>query len=206
MPDFELENQQEGIVCGIDEVGRGPLAGPVVAACVHIPKDIRIHAFISDIKDSKKLSKKKLSSLYDDITTHCIWSISVISPAIIDEINILQASLKAMKNACTSLPITVDTALIDGNRLPKDMPCPARSIVKGDDKSTSIAAASIVAKVTRDLIMQDLDRQHPHYGWAQNAGYPTEQHRKAILKYGITPHHRTTFAPVRIQLQTKCTA
>ncbi len=195
MPDFLLENQHEGIVCGLDEVGRGPLAGPVVAACVVIPKDKRELDFVADINDSKKLSAKKREQLYDKIMEHFPCAIIEISPQEIDGINILQASLKAMKLACEEVG-GVDHALVDGNKAPA-LTCSLTTVIKGDSKSKTIAAASIIAKVHRDRIMKALDKQYPHYGWANNAGYPTAQHRAAIEAFGITKHHRKSFAPVR---------
>ena len=195
-PSFELEDQYNGPVCGLDEVGRGPLAGPVVAACVVIPAPVRAMDFVPHIRDSKKLGKKMLASLYGEITTHCQWGVFEIAPKEIDEINIFQASLKAMREAMHLLDIP-DAALVDGKYVPKNMPCPAQAVVKGDSKSVSIAAASIIAKVTRDKIMCDLHEQHPHYGWNTNVGYPSQQHRDAIDTHGITIHHRRSFAPVR---------
>lgn len=194
-PDFLLEDQIGGIVCGIDEVGRGPLAGPVVAACVIIPQDQRAFDFVSDIRDSKKLSFKKLEYLYDKITTHFSFAIAEVSVQEIDEINILQASLRAMALAQEKLG-QVDHALVDGNKLPK-LPCPATAVVKGDAKSVSIAAAAIVAKVHRDRLMTRLAIEYTHYGWERNAGYPSPEHLSALSRYGITPHHRRSFAPVR---------
>lgn len=217
MPDFTLENEHNGPVFGIDEVGRGPLAGPVVAACVHIPANIRALPFITEIKDSKKLSDKKLYYLYTEITTHCTWATAKITPAEIDKINILQASLKAMEQAylnassraqsrdlihapqippCASLSRDDHFCLVDGNKLP-NLPCPAKAIVKGDSKSTSIATASIIAKVTRDRIMRNLHEEFPQYGWNTNVGYPSAAHRDAIDQHGITDHHRKSFAPVK---------
>jgi ribonuclease HII len=224
-PDFSLENESGGLVCGLDEVGRGPLAGPVVAACVYIPKEAYALPFISDIRDSKKLSHGKLEELYVHITEHCVWAVAEKSPAEIDEMNILQASLAAMKDAFLLLSsrtcsgsysnltkmdsgicrndnvglrddIEMWHALVDGNKLPQ-LPCPATAVVKGDSKSTSIAAASIVAKVTRDGMMKKLHEEHPHYGWDSNVGYPTQHHREALQCYGVTEHHRQSFAPVR---------
>jgi ribonuclease HII len=199
MPDFSLENLHNGTVCGLDEVGRGPLAGPVVAACVYVPDDVRPMSFVGDIKDSKKLGKRKLAELYDLITQHCVWSVAEISPAEIDQINILQASLKAMATSCRDVHQNTPMihALVDGNKMPQHLPCPATTVVKGDGLSTSIAAASIVAKVTRDRIMSDLAQQYPHYGWDSNAAYPAPVHLQAIKDHGITPHHRKNFAPVR---------
>ena len=195
MTDFSLEDKCDGIVCGLDEVGRGPLAGPVVAACVVIPKDKRMLDFISEIQDSKKLSLKKREDLYDKITTHFPYAISEITPEEIDDINILQASLKAMKNAHDTLD-NIKYALVDGNKAPQ-LSSQTMTVVKGDSKSKTIAAASIIAKVHRDRIMLALSKQYPQYGWSNNSGYPTKQHRAAIQEHGITPHHRKSFAPVR---------
>lgn len=195
MTDFSLEDQCDGIVCGLDEVGRGPLAGPVVAACVVIPKDKRMLDFISEIQDSKKLSLKKREELYDKITTHFPYAISEITPEEIDDINILQASLKAMKTAHDTLN-NIEYALVDGNKAPQ-LSSQTTTVVKGDSKSKTIAAASIIAKVHRDRIMLALSKKYPHYGWSSNSGYPTKQHRAAIQEHGITPHHRKSFAPVR---------
>ncbi len=195
MPDFSIEDEYDGIVCGADEVGRGPLAGPVVAAAVIIPKEKRDLEFIKEIKDSKKLSLKKRECLYEQITGHLPYAICEISPAEIDEINILQASMRAMKVACEKLP-DINHALIDGNKSP-DLHCSTTTVVKGDSKSYTIAAASIIAKVHRDRIMSKLDDEFPHYGWARNAGYPTKEHREALLIHGITQYHRKTFAPVK---------
>lgn len=195
MTDFSLEDQCDGIVCGLDEVGRGPLAGPVVAACVIIPKDKRMLDFISEIQDSKKLSAKKREELYDKITTHFPYAIAEITPEEIDNINILQASLKAMKTAHDTLD-NIEYALVDGNKAPP-LSSQTMTVVKGDSKSKTIAAAAIIAKVHRDRIMLALSKQYPHYGWSNNSGYPTKQHRAAIQEHGITPHHRKSFAPVR---------
>jgi len=197
MPDFSFENQHTGLICGIDEVGRGPLAGPVVAACVVIPTEKRELDFIQQINDSKKLSDSKKEYLYNCITKHCLYAVHEISPQEIDQINILQASLKAMKESYNALStkFEITHALIDGNKAP-EMPCPTTTVVKGDSKSKTIAAASIIAKVHRDRIMKELSKEYPQYGWDKNAAYPTKQHREAILQYGITPHHRRSFRPV----------
>ncbi len=234
MPDFSLENATDGPVCGIDEVGRGPLAGPVVAACVYIPEDKYDLDFIGGIKDSKALTKKKREEVFPLIREHCVFGIAEIPPQDIDEINILQASLKAMERAFQSmfLPFSpspsplrgsslspmgrgwpneertgegVDniTALIDGHIAPPNMPCPVQTIIKGDTLSISIAAASILAKVTRDQLMTELHAQHPHYGWETNAGYGTKEHVEAIARHGITDHHRKSFAPVRMYVERK---
>ena len=195
-PNLELERAIEGPVCGLDEVGRGPLAGPVVAACVYIPENTYTLPFICEIRDSKKLSEKKLETLYAAITQHFIWGVAKISPSEIDEINILQGSLKAMRHALDLTGKRFAHALVDGNKLPH-LPCSAQTVVKGDSKSVSIAAASIVAKVTRDRIMRKLHEEHPHYGWNTNVGYPSKAHLAGIDQHGITPHHRKSFAPVK---------
>ena len=222
MANFDLENEIAGRVCGIDEVGRGPLAGPVVAACVYVDKCVHDDGMIVQIKDSKRLSKNKLEELYVWITTHCSYGIGQCSPAEIDELNILWATMEAMKRAYLNMlerrpsegwdPLPQKSldcsmrwndedpefhALIDGNRVPPNMPCPATAIVKGDSKSTSIAAASIVAKVTRDRLVAKLAEDYPHYGWERNAAYPSPAHLKALQEHGITPHHRKSFKPVK---------
>ncbi len=202
MPDFMLENALNGTACGIDEVGRGPLAGPVVSACAYIPPLIRKMDFIKELQDSKRLSKSKLSRLSSLIHQHCLVGFGQCDPTEIDEINILHASMKAMKRAyldlCNKHPdLTFDHALIDGNRSPTQMPCLTHPVIKGDQKSCSIAAAAIVAKVMRDQYMQKLAEDFPHYGWESNAAYPTRRHLDALKTHGITPHHRRSFAPVR---------
>lgn len=204
MTDFSLEDQYDGKVIGIDEVGRGPLAGPVVAASVYIPDEIRDHPFVTDITDSKKLSKPKLKILNTLIHEYCIVSIAEIPPKKIDELNILQAALLAMQKSCRPTnSIDIKCALIDGNKIPKDMPYQAQYVVKGDSISKSIAAASIVAKHHRDSIMEKLALTHTHYGWERNVGYPTAEHRAAIEQFGITDHHRKSFAPVRRYMESR---
>lgn len=200
MPDLSLESAQKGIVCGLDEAGRGPLAGPVLAACVYIPPAARKESFWQQVNDSKVLSEKKREALYDLIITHTHYGIAECSPREIDEINILQASLLAMKRALEQMSgkfaVMPTHALVDGNRKPQ-LPCAVETVVKGDSISLSIAAASILAKVTRDRMMRDLCAQYPMYGWSRNAGYGTAEHLRALNDYGITPHHRRSFAPVR---------
>jgi ribonuclease HII len=185
---------------GVDEVGRGPLAGPVVACAVHIPPTLWQQPWLGELADSKKLSLTKRQKLCHAITAHCPYALAHSSIAEIDQLNILQASLLAMQRAITQLLPQVpqaNLALIDGNRLPLNLPLPAQSVVKGDAQSAHIAAASIVAKVWRDTHMAQLALQHPHYGWAQNAGYGTKQHLAALVQHGITPHHRLGFGPVK---------
>lgn len=189
----------ERIIAGIDEVGRGPLAGPVVAACVHIPD--KSLAWLGDVTDSKKLSKTKRETLDLLIRQHCAFSIAEISSQEIDAINILQATMKAMSQAASTMPVKPDFIYIDGNRIPRHLPCPAEAVIKGDSKIKEIACASIIAKVHRDKIMEQLANEYPHYGWETNAGYGSRKHLEAIEKYGITTHHRQSFAPIRNQIE-----
>jgi ribonuclease HII len=189
---LSLEKLETGLVAGIDEVGRGPFAGPVVAAAV-----ILDHKNIPDgIQDSKKLSKPKREELFDAIFAAASVGIGEASVDEIDRLNILSASLLAMRRAMAALPKRPDVALVDGNRDPK-LGIPTRLIIKGDGRSLSIAAASIVAKVTRDRKMCTLAETYPHYGWEKNAGYGTAEHRKGLSQFGITPQHRRSFAPIR---------
>lgn len=193
-PDFSRETQLGNNVAGIDEAGRAPLAGPVVAAAVILSPD-----HVPDgINDSKKLSVKKREQLFEEIKDSAIaYSIALASVNEIDDINILHASMLAMQRAVSTLPSPASYALIDGNRLPPDLPCPGEPIVKGDSRSLSIAAASILAKVTRDRIMAELSQDFPYYGWERNAGYPVKYHLEALRIHGVTQHHRRSFRPVR---------
>ncbi len=197
LPDFSTEQcaLDLGACCvvGVDEVGRGPLAGPVTAAAVRLDP----HCLPEGLRDSKRLTTAARNRLYELILSQAQTGIGHASPAEIDAFNILQATYLAMRRAIAALPCQPDHLLIDGNRLPPDLPCPAVAVVKGDGKVMSIAAASIIAKVTRDRIMADLDRQYPGYGWAENAGYPTKRHKNAIAELGLTPEHRRSFAPIR---------
>lgn len=204
MPDFTLEEQYGSLVCGIDEVGRGPLAGPVVTACVYIPLEKRKLSFVSGLQDSKKLTRTKLEYFEAYIKEHCIWSIAECNVEEIDSLNILQASLYAMQKSFVAMPLIHKkgmSALIDGHMLPPNMPCPSYAIKQGDDRSSSIAAASIIAKLARDRIMESLHDTHPIYGWNTNVGYPSPAHKAAIKKHGVTIHHRKSFAPVREYLE-----
>lgn len=191
----QLGRETGTIICGADEVGRGPLAGPVVAAAVIIPAKGLGADLESQIKDSKKLTDAKRHLLFPLILQECPHAIAEASVEEIDQINILQASLLAMRRAIEALG-QVDHALIDGNKLPK-LSIPATAIVKGDDKSLSIAAASIIAKVSRDETMRSLAKEWPGYGWERNAGYPTAEHIAALEKQGLTPWHRRSFGPVK---------
>lgn len=176
-------------VCGCDEAGRGPLAGPVVAAAVILPRG----CVIDGLNDSKKLSEKKREALFDVICEQALaFAIAEASPAEIDEINILNASMLAMRRAVENLSLCADFALIDGNTS-RGFAIPTQTVVGGDAKSPSIAAASILAKVTRDRMCADMDAQYPMYGFAGHKGYPTKAHMDAVRAYGPSPIHRKTF-------------
>ncbi len=191
-PTYHLENEIKGLVCGVDEVGRGPWAGPVIAAAVILaPGNIP-----EGINDSKKLTAKKRNALYPVIMAQAHVGFGEASVEEIDNHNILQATLLAMQRAVADLPLKPDHALVDGNHLPR-LICPASPVIKGDNISLSIAAASIIAKVTRDKLMQDLSEIYPEYGWASNAGYGTQQHAKALSLVGPSRFHRKSFAPIR---------
>lgn len=198
MPDFEIEDQYRGIIAGIDEVGRGPLAGPVVAAAVVLPReDARIGDLYMLLNDSKKLSASKRDLLAARIMDCAIVGIGAASVREIDRVNILQATYIAMRRAVARLPQVPDQALVDGNRDP-GLPCPVQTVVKGDGKSLSIAAASIVAKVVRDRAMTRLAVRYPHYGWEGNAGYGVKKHMTGLTDAGPTVHHRRSFKPVAL--------
>ena len=195
-PDFTFEEslmgQGDRLIAGVDEVGRGPLAGPVTAAAVILdPSNIP-----QGLNDSKKLSAKRRENLYDLILKSSTVAVAHVSVEEIDRINILQASLLAMRNAVAALRPQPAHLLIDGNRVPDPINIPAQPIVKGDGKSLSIAAASIVAKTVRDRLMTELSLENPGYGWEKNAGYPSKQHILALERLGVTPHHRRSFRPV----------
>ena len=199
------------IICGVDEAGRGPLAGPVVAAAVALPDPEAGPAqdFLGELNDSKKLSEQTRERLFAALasaaqTGTLAFSIAAASVREIDKRNILRANDLAMRRAVARLKVNgsaPDWALVDGNRLPPELCCPGQALVKGDARSLSIAAASIIAKVVRDRIMQRLAARWPAYGWAGNAGYPTKAHRAAISSHGLTPHHRRSFGAARTQSQ-----
>jgi ribonuclease HII len=194
-PDFQFEDslyaQGARRVAGVDEAGRGPLAGPVVAAAVVLPRD----GIPEGLDDSKALGAARREALLALIEGCAEVGVGIASVEEIDRLNILRASHLAMVRALSALG-PVCHALIDGNMVPRDMPCPAEAVVKGDGRCLSIAAASIVAKCTRDRIMVDLAQQHPGYGWERNAGYPTKAHKEALRNLGATPEHRRSFRPV----------
>ena len=200
VPDFSIEkNCGKKIIAGADEAGRGPLCGPVVAGAVVFKKydfdDMPI------IRDSKQMSEKQRNTAYDWITNNpdIIWSSAQCSAAEIDEMNILQASLTAMTRAISALRVDVEYCLVDGTKMPKNLV--GEAVVKGDAKSLSIAAASIIAKVTRDRIMKELAQKYPQYDWEKNAGYSTQQHLHAIDKYGINEHYRKTYRPIKERIE-----
>ena len=194
--EYESKLYQKGInyIGGVDEVGRGPLIGPVVASCVVLPKDF----VLEGLNDSKKLSEKKRNLFYDYIIKNCVaYGIGVVSPEEIDEINIYEASRKAMLIAISKVreQINLEHVLIDA--MPINLDIPTTSIIKGDAKSISIAAASVIAKVTRDKMMYELDKKYPMYGFASHKGYPTKKHIEAIHRYGLIDGYRKTYGPVK---------
>lgn len=201
---FEMENQHDGIVCGIDEVGRGPLAGPVTAACVIVPEESRHHDFWRIVNDSKKLSAKKRELLSEKIMTHCHYGLGSASPEEIDRLNIHRATLLAMKRAyeclCAYSEAAPSFALVDGKFCP-NIDCKALAVIGGDGLCLSISAASILAKTSRDQYMADLHRHFPAYGWNCNSGYGSRQHLDALGEYGPTIYHRKSYAPVRRLLE-----
>lgn len=195
---YEYENElyDKGIkyIGGVDEVGRGPLIGPVVASCVVLPKDF----VLEGLTDSKKLSEKKRNLFYDYIINNCVaYGVGIVSPEEIDEINIYEASRKAMIIAINKVreQINLGHVLIDA--MPINLDIPTTSIIKGDAKSISIAAASVIAKVTRDSMMYELDEKYPMYGFASHKGYPTKKHIEAIHKYGLIDGYRKSYGPVK---------
>ena len=208
MPDFTLEMAEgagEGrIVIGLDEAGRGPWAGPVTAAAAWLDPARLPRRLLARLDDSKKLAPHARDEIYAQLVGEVaaerdgavVVAVGWASVAEIDRLNILQASLLAMRRAAEALPISPAAALVDGKHVP-DLSCPGRPVVRGDSRSYSIAAASIVAKVTRDRHMQTLAREHPGYGWERNRGYGTAQHAAALRRLGVTEQHRRSFRPVR---------
>lgn len=199
MPDWSEESRLTAtgarVIAGVDEVGRGPLAGPVTAAAVVLD-----HAKLPQgLDDSKKLTRTMREHLFQEISETAQISIGHATVEEIDRLNILYASHLAMERAVSGLG-GVCHVLVDGNTVPKALGCPATALIRGDSRSLSIAAASVIAKVTRDRMMVELAQQYPAYGWERNAGYPTREHREALQKFGITPHHRLSFKTVHNML------
>ncbi len=193
MPDYEYESKASAMgycnICGVDEAGRGPLAGPVYAAAVILPQGL----VIEGLNDSKKLSEKKRELLYDKVIENAIaWSVGIATEQEIDEVNILQATYLAMRRAVEGLEVKADYALIDGNRMPP-LSIDGETVIKGDALSMSIAAASIIAKVSRDRFMLEIDKEYPEYQFSKHKGYGTALHYEMIEKYGISPVHRRSF-------------
>ena len=194
MPDFSYENiaRQKGykFICGVDEAGRGPLAGPVCAAAVILPPD----CIIDGLNDSKKISEKKREMLFEQIIQKAVsYSVAYGTLEEIEKYNILEATYLAMNRAIDGLSQKADFALIDGNRIPKNIKIPCETVVKGDSKSWSVAAASILAKVTRDRLMLEYDKKYPQYNFAKHKGYGTKAHYEAIKEYGVCEIHRLSF-------------
>jgi ribonuclease HII len=200
MPDFTIEDGCHGVVCGVDEVGRGPLAGPVVAAAVIIDRACFSAELRENLDDSKQLKRDVREACYRALLDCARIGVGAASVREIDRINILRASHLAMARAVAALRVAADIALIDGNMAPP-LACRAQPVVKGDSLSFSIAAASVIAKVTRDRIMQALARSYPAYGWETNVGYATRGHAEAIRRIGVTPHHRRSFETVRLAVE-----
>ena len=200
MPDFSLEDAARasghGLICGIDEAGRGPWAGPVVAAAVILDAATLPPGLIGGLDDSKKLKPARREELLEGLKAQALIGVGRADVAEIDDINILQATMRAMARAVEDLSTAPDFALVDGNQAP-DLECRIQCVVRGDGKSLSIAAASIVAKVTRDRIMASLAATFPGYGWERNAGYGTKEHQVALAALGVTPVHRKSYAPIR---------
>ena len=205
MPNFDIENhiiQTKGhtYIAGVDEVGRGPWAGPVVTCAVIIDQNTFPSALAEQLDDSKKLSDKKRAVLYPQLLEHVTYSLGECSVAEIDNHNILHATMIAMGRAVDGLSQKPDYVLVDGNRMPPPntgWSYQGEPVIKGDGISMTIAAASIIAKVTRDTMMAELAQQYPHYGWESNAGYGTKTHQDGIASHGICQHHRTSFAPIK---------
>ncbi len=183
-------------IAGVDEAGRGPVAGPVVAAAVVLDPD-RVP---DGLADSKTLPAKRREQLFEMISADAETAVAFVGVDVIDRINILRAAMLAMHTAVARLGMRPDHVLVDGPFLPEGLPCPGRAVVRGDSISASIAAASIVAKVSRDRHMSELALQFPRYGWERNAGYLTREHREALLQHGVTQHHRRSFRPIHKML------
>lgn len=199
-PNLKLEQEAGCIVCGVDEVGCAPLAGPVVAAALILPDKPLPRRLVRLINDSKIVPAPKREAAAAALPEFCVISIGEASVDEIDTLNIYHARMLAMQRAIAGLKVCPELALIDGNAKPKGLACSVRTVVDGDAKCLSIAAASIMAKVARDAYMHKLAEEFPGYGWETNVGYPTRDHRSAITRLGLTPHHRRSFAFVRMHL------
>ncbi|WP_373819933.1 ribonuclease HII [Glaesserella sp.] len=196
---MNLSYPKANVIAGVDEVGRGPLVGAVVTAAVILDPNNPIDG----LADSKKLSEKRRIALADEIKAKALsWSLGRAEPEEIDQLNILQATMLAMQRAVAGLSVQPDFVLVDGNRIP-ELPMPAQAIIKGDSLVAEISAASILAKVARDLEMDELDKQFPEYGFAKHKGYPTKLHFEKLEAFGVTPFHRKSFAPVAKRLLAK---
>lgn len=200
MPDLAIERRHRGPVAGVDEAGRGPWAGPVLAAAVILPPELP-RTLADGLDDSKKLPPRRREQLFGDLARCADIGIGAASVGEIDRHNILAATHLAMCRAVAGLARAPSTALIDGNSTPPGLACAGVAVVRGDSLSLSIAAASVVAKVTRDRIMARLARRYPAFGWERNAGYGTRQHRDGLAEAGVTRHHRRSFAPIAAMLQ-----
>ena len=196
-PNLRFENEAQCIVCGVDEVGCAPLAGPVLAAAVILPTKPLPRRLVALINDSKIVPAPKREAVAAALPEYCVISFGEASVEEIDTLNIYHARMLAMRRAIEGLSVVPGLALIDGNAKPKGVTCSIRTVVDGDAKCLSIAAASIIAKVSRDAYMHKLAEEFPGYGWETNVGYPTRDHRNALARLGLTPHHRRSFAPVR---------
>ncbi len=202
MPNFEIEDEYVGLIAGVDEAGRGPWVGPVVAGCV-VFLDRNVDEFLlNNLNDSKKISKKKREQLYEVLYKEkengkILIGVGITSAKEIDEINILNASFLAMKRAIVDANANPCMVLVDGNREPKNFGYNTKAVIKGDAKSYSISAASIIAKVYRDRLMEDMAKKYPGYGFEKNAGYGTKTHVEGLKIYGVTPEHRLSYAPVK---------
>jgi ribonuclease HII len=202
MPDFELEKLYSGPIAGIDEVGRGPWAGPVVAAAVILDQTRNINNILGLVQDSKKLTPEKRQNICQKLIASgaCFYAIGQASVEEIDRLNIREATFLAMQRAVAGLSITPKVALIDGNACP-NLPCESYSVIKGDDVSYSIAAASIIAKEYRDDLMRAYGESHPGYGFENHMGYGTQQHQNALATLGVLPIHRKSFKPIQERLK-----
>lgn len=194
----ELHEKGINIIGGTDEAGRGPLYGPVVAACVVLPPNFELEG----LNDSKKLSEKKRNIFYDYIVKNTIYGVGIVGPEEIDKINIYEASRKAMTIAIKKVQKQIPLEYVISDAMPIDLDIPVMPIIKGDAKSMSIAAASVIAKVTRDRMLYEIDEKHPEYGFKNHKGYPTKKHLEAINKYGLIEGYRKTYGPVKNYIET----